>query len=199
MRAGTEKGALALFVGMFATGVLGLFTLVNRVPEGPVQGNPAALQSGAPGYDRHNPRTIDMATSATLPQRVNLATNEITFDDMRATGLYRKPPPIFTDKVLGLDGKTAKIVAFMVPYDSLTDMRTHMLMEVSMGCYFCVPPSPKEVILVRVPGDKPLEFIEEPIVVEGTLDLWKPDSDDEAHKMFLFVINDAKISPAKDL
>lgn len=194
-----EKGALALFVGMFAAGVAGLFVLVHSSRDSTPIEKTAALQTGAPGYDRHNPRTIDMATSATLPKRITLASNEITFDDMRATGLYRQPPPIFTDKVLALDGKKARIVAFMVPYDSLTDMRTHMLMEVSMGCYFCVPPSPKEVVLVRVPGDKPLEFIEEPILVEGTLELWKPDSEDEAHKMFLFVINDAKISKAKNL
>ena len=127
----------------------------------------------------------------------NLDGNRIGFGDLIRTRLYRRPPPIFPARLDELEGKTVVIRGFMSPYDSLTDLRNFMLVQMPTGCYFCAPPGPTQVAFVRVPDAEPLEFINEAIDVEGTLSLWKSDKDDPAHEVFLFVINDAKLTPVK--
>ncbi len=172
-------------------------------------GNLAALQEGnskvkitpPPPGGMHGPmhNMGDGSTTATLVRKSPIADNELTLTDLRSTKLGRKPPPIFQDKMKNLNKKTVKMIGFMVPFDSLTDLRTFLLFENPMGCNFCAPPSPKEVVLVRIKKDSPQEFIDAPIEVEGTLDLWRDESDDPAHKSFLYVVNDAKVSVAKDV
>jgi len=153
---------------------------------------PAPSQEG----ELHNLRDGQDATSATL--LAARGENALSFEDLIATKLGRRPPPVFTSRLHGLDGKTVRIRGFMAPYDSLNDLRTFMLMESPVGCYFCVPPSPKEVMLVRVKTDKIQDFVEPAIEVEGTLSIWTEDKTDEAHKMFLFLINDARITIVKE-
>ncbi|MCC5876082.1 MAG: DUF3299 domain-containing protein [Candidatus Sumerlaeia bacterium] len=121
----------------------------------------------------------------------------ISFEDLMETKLYRLPPPVFTDKVAGLGGNTVRMVGFMSPYDSLTDLRNFMLVQVPTGCYFCAPPGPLQVVSVRIDSDTPVSFIEEPILVEGTLRLWEEESTNPMHRMFLFVIDKAKVTPIK--
>lgn len=120
--------------------------------------------------------------------------NVITFEDLMETKLYRLPPPVFTDKVGALDGKRVRMVGFMSPYDSLTDLRNFMLVQLPTGCFFCAPPGPLQVVAVRVDTDRPLAFIDEPIIVEGTLRLWEEESSNPLHRMFLFVIERARVS-----
>lgn len=123
--------------------------------------------------------------------------NMISFEDLMETKLYRLPPPVFTDKVAGFDNKTVRMVGFMSPYDSLTDLRNFMLVQVPTGCYFCAPPGPLQVVSVRIDSDTPVSFIEEPILVEGKLQLWDEESTNPLHRMFLFVIDGAKVTPIK--
>jgi len=118
---------------------------------------------------------------------------KINFDLLRQTKLYREPPPVFPDTLAALDGKKIEMVGFMAPYDDLVDMSTFMLMPSSQGCYFCVPPSAQEVVLVRQAAEGEPPFMSAPLIVSGTLSLWEKESDDQAHEMFLYVMNEATV------
>ena len=122
------------------------------------------------------------------------APNRIRFDDLMRTRLYRKPPPVYPAKLSELNGKVVRIRGFMSPFDSLTDLRNFMLLETPTGCYFCEPPGPTQVAFVRLPGNKPLEFINEAIDVEGTLRLWEADSKEPRHDTFLYVIDAIRLT-----
>lgn len=160
--------------------------------------NPGDLHSGM-----HNLRANTSGTLVAIPSGPGLpepprieGENVLTFPQLAATKMGRKPPPLFLKKVRNLDNKTIRMTGFMVPYDSLTDLRTFMLLSVPVGCFFCVPPPPQEVVLVRVDAKDPLPFIYEPIEIEGTLNLWDESSKDEKHKEFLFIVNKAKVKKA---
>ncbi len=117
----------------------------------------------------------------------------VDFRLLNTTTLNPDPPPVFVRRLQRLDTGKVRIRGFMSPFDSLTDMRTFMLMPTPTGCFFCVPPSPKQVVLVRIDSDQKVGFIYDPIEVEGELDLWKAGSEDPAHQMFLYVMNDVKV------
>jgi hypothetical protein len=146
-------------------------------------------------------RSQDQITSGTAALRERLAKplaeGEIDFRLLRETVLKREPPPIFPEDLARYEGKTVRMAGFMAPVDRLDDMSNFMLFNTPVGCYFCEPPSPKQVVFIRQakkdPKHKPA-FVAEPIEVEGTLRLWAADSDDLAHEMFLFVIQDAKVT-----
>jgi len=144
-------------------------------------------------------RSSDTPTS---PELLLDSMSEIDFTDgwidfamLETTVLKRNPPPIFVDGLAALDGEPIKMVAFMTPFDSLNDMTTFMAFPFPTGCFFCAPPSPLQVALVRQVNEKgrDMPFINEPIYIEGTLSLWKEDSKDLQHQSFLYVINDAKV------
>lgn len=124
----------------------------------------------------------------------------IDFDTLKTTTLNRQPPPVYQAEVKSLDGKTIKIVGFMGPYDDFENLKNFMLFNKPVGCNFCQPPSVKEVVMVRQKVDK-AKFIDAPIIVEGTLRLWKEKSEDEGHKNgFLYVMEEAhatKYEPEK--
>lgn len=120
--------------------------------------------------------------------------NLISFADMKETVLHNLPPPVYTEKLKELDGRTVRMVGFMSPYDSLTDLRNFMLVEAPTGCFFCAPPGPLQVVFVGIDAGSPLDFIDEPVLVEGRLRLWKEDSNHHGHRSFLFVIDQAKVS-----
>ncbi len=117
----------------------------------------------------------------------------IDFRLLRLTQVKRNPPPIYPEELSKMDGKTVKILGFMAPYDDIENMKNFMLFPTIAGCFFCAPPSAIEVVLIRQKVEK-AKFIYSTIVVEGTLSLWKEDSGDEGHKMFLYIINDAKVT-----
>ena len=143
----------------------------------------------------------ELATTSTLMlqqfiEAAPRADDEIDFNLLRQTRLPRRPPPVYPGDLAPMDGQQVRIFGFMSPYNSLEDMRNFMLMPTATGCYFCVPPSPREVIFVRMADrDKVQPFVDEPLEVTGTLNLWKENSDEAAHRMFLYVIDDAKIRP----
>lgn len=87
-------------------------------------------------------------------------------------------------------------MGFMAPYDSLENMKNCMLMGIPTGCFFCTPPSPVEVVFIRqdIPKGKVAPYIDTPIVAEGILKLWKKRSNEPAHKSFIFVLDQAKVT-----
>lgn len=126
---------------------------------------------------------------------------EIDFYLLRQTRYYEDQPPAFPKELLALKDKKVKMLGFMSPYDDLNSMKNFMLMPMMTGCFFCVPPSIEEVLLVRQETEEHCPYIAEPIVLEGTLKLWNQESDDPVYEMFLYVIEDAKVrvyDPEKD-
>ena len=184
------------FVAKFARAslfILMLWMVVQMV----VDSERGFAQGPSQGLHAESLRTNDTPTSAALlvdnMAGVNLADGWIDFPILKKTVLRDRPPPEYVPQLAEMDGDQVKMVAFMTPYDSLKDMRRFMAMPMPTGCYFCAPPSPKEVVFIRQDTDKQMPFINEPLLIEGTLDLWKEDSSDDAHQMFLYVINDAKV------
>ncbi len=155
--------------------------------DGPTTGTTAGIHGGLHDLFR-NARP----TTATLAGR-----DVLTFDEMARTRIGLRPPPVFTDRVALMDGQRVRLLGFMVPYDSLTDMRNMMLLDTPVGCYFCEPPSPERVAFARIDSPEPVEFVDEAIEVTGTLRLWKKDSNEPAHQMFLFVLDEATFKPAR--
>jgi hypothetical protein len=120
----------------------------------------------------------------------------VDFSVLSKTVLNKKPPPIY-GTIEDLDGKTIKIVGFMGPYDDFENLKNFMLFNKPVGCNFCSPPSVKEVVFVRQKVEK-AKFIDEPVLVEGTLKLWRKESEDDGHHNgFLYVMEDAQVSVFK--
>lgn len=118
--------------------------------------------------------------------------NRITFKTLRKTVLKKDPPPEFDESLYPLDGKEVEIIGFMAPYDDLKSMTNFLLMPTVQGCYFCEIPYIEEVVMVRLAKKDMTGWISNAIKVTGTLDLWKQDSEDKAHKGFLYIIQDAE-------
>lgn len=165
-------------------------------------------QTNNPGgseTDLHNMRTNDEVTSGTLllqkKNELSLADGIITFDILKETTLMSKPPPLYNEGLENLDGKEVTLRGFMTPYDSLTRFEHFMVFPYATGCQFCAVPSPKEVVFIRlVDEQKDQKFIPDPIEVKGTLSLWKEgrDKEDEAHRSFLYVMNNATVKAIKN-
>lgn len=181
----TSAAIKALLAGLLAAAA----SLAGAQPPGHV--GPPGTPDPVSGINPHDLRP-DFSTSATLMAPPVISGDDvIDFNDLRATRLGRRPPPIFNDDLKSRDTQRVRISGFMVPYDSLTDMRSFMLLPVPMGCFFCTPPSPKEVVMVKLDSKQVVPFVDEAIEVSGRLELWKPDSPDQLHKQFLFVLHDA--------
>jgi hypothetical protein len=120
----------------------------------------------------------------------------LTFSQLERVMPDEKGHPDFPPGMLALDGETVRIQGFMSPFDSLQDMRTFMLFPFPTGCNFCAPPAVNQVVLVRQKeGQRRYGFIDAPILITGTLRLWREDSEDSAHAedFFLYVMEDTEV------
>lgn len=166
-----------------------------QAQEAAPEATPAPTPAAAPS-DPHSMRSATQAAGAEAAlEAVNKTDMDgvITFDVLRSTELKLVPPPIFPEQLSTQDGKKVRIRGFMTPFDNLKDMRNFMLFPFATGCFFCAPPSPREVVFVRIDAKDPVPFESGAIEIEGTLNLWKDGSTDKAHQSFLFVVNDAKV------
>lgn len=198
---------LLLLVWWIADGVMARLNPGPQLPTPPrlfsgATPTPTIDRSDAPARDPHATRSDDQVTSAmaalAAAPKANLADKFITFDDLKKTVLNYDPPPIFQDDLKALDGQKVRMRGFMTPFDSLTDMRQFMLFPNATGCFFCAPPSPLEVVFIRqIKKDEAQPYIYEPIEIEGTLRLWRDQSEEAAHTMFLYVVDDATVKKLK--
>ena len=107
--------------------------------------------------------------------------------------------PIASDEILELNGKTVRIAGYMVPYNSLENLKEFMLMPSSNGCNFCESPIKEEIIYVNQFGKKKFSFIDEPLVITGKL--WvngagtKPKN--KNFEQFLYAFEQAKVEKLK--
>ncbi len=120
----------------------------------------------------------------------------LTFSQLERVMPDENGHPDFPPGMLALDGETVRIQGFMSPFDSLQNMKTFMLFPFPTGCNFCAPPAVNQVVLVRQKeGQRRYGFIDAPILITGTLRLWREDSEDSAHAedFFLYVMEDTEV------
>ncbi|MEM6277898.1 MAG: DUF3299 domain-containing protein [Verrucomicrobiota bacterium] len=104
----------------------------------------------------------------------------------------------FPESLRALDGQYVRLVGFMAPYDSLSDMRRCMIVPSYVGCTFCAPPSLTQVVYVRQKerANQEFPFIEPPSDVSGILRIAEGENLHEGHRDgFVFVIDEAIITP----
>lgn len=109
-----------------------------------------------------------------------------------------KPPTvIFPPELTAEDNKRVSIIGFMAPFEEMDNMKRFMMLPSYVGCFFCSPPSFTQVLLVeqRSKGDGKLPFVNDPIIVTGTLRLYSKESQHPAHKAeFIYALDDAEIT-----
>lgn len=103
----------------------------------------------------------------------------------------------FPPELENLDNHRVSIIGFMAPYEEIDNMRHFLLLPSYTGCYFCSPPSFTQVLLVEQSAaqEGKLPYINDPILVTGTLKLWTKDSQHPAHlAKFVYALDDAHVS-----
>lgn len=134
---------------------------------------------------------------AAAPASTNSPTGTFAFTFSDLGKALRNPDGeyVLPGSLTRADGKPTLINGFMVPYDSLEDLSTFMLMQSSGGCFFCEPPSLSQVVIVHQKAGASKAFVEEPIQVSGTFRTWAKDSTHPDHQSgFLYVIDDATVT-----
>ena len=108
-----------------------------------------------------------------------------------------KPPTvIFPPELKADDNQRISIIGFMAPFEEMDNMKRFMLLPSYVGCFFCSPPSFTQVLLVEQhsQGTGKLPFINDPVLVTGTLKLYSKDSKHPAHLAeFIYALDDAKV------
>jgi hypothetical protein len=154
-----------------------------------------ATPSDAPPVPAATPAPVVPGPMAAAPTNRPVRLNFLL---LGRTKLEEGAPPGIPEPVAAAADKRVRINGYMVPYDSLEDMSTFMLMEKSSGCFFCVPPNLAEVAVVRQAPGGTRKFIDDPIEVTGILRITKPDSPHEAHQAgFIYFIEDGKVEKLK--
>jgi hypothetical protein len=148
-------------------------------------------ESGSTPESSSAPGAAAVPAPTNRPVRINfLLLGRTTFEEGGNLGI---PEP-----VMAAEDKRVRINGYMVPYDSLEDMSTFMLMEKSSGCFFCVPPNLAEVAVVRQAPGGTRKFMDDPIEVTGILRITKPNSPHEAHQAgFVYLLEDARVEKLK--
>lgn len=85
-----------------------------------------------------------------------------------------KMAPAFSNDVLALDRKDAKVQGFMIPLDIGDKQKRFLLTAVPADCSFCLPAGPDS--LVEVVAKTPVRYTFEPIVVSGRFSVLRDDS-----------------------
>ena len=103
--------------------------------------------------------------------------------------------PIVSDEIKKLNGQKVRLAGYMVPFNSLENLKEFMLMPSSSGCNFCESPMKEEIVYIRQPGKKKYEFIADPLLVTGTL--WVAGAGTEpkntTYAQFLYAFEEAKV------
>ena len=138
------------------------------------------------------------AVAAALKDSAEATTIDFPFLDRalvqsagQGTSSVKYPPDLAR-----LDNRRVTLVGFMAPYEQIDDMRRFLLLPSYVGCFFCAPPSFTQVLLVeqRPVTQGKLPFINDPVLVTGTLRLYSKTSQHPAHKAeFVYALDDANV------
>jgi hypothetical protein len=136
-------------------------------------------------------KQAEAATEAVLADWDFLNKTDVIVSDGKKNAAIKYPADI-----KALDGKRVAIVGFMAPFEKLDDMSTCMILPASVGCYFCSPPAVTQVALIQQKSDKPEKrpFINEAVIVTGTLRLFTFESQHPAHQAdFMYALDEATV------
>lgn len=164
--------------------VLGCLAAVVHAAEPPPHAVPKP-EDPAKSY----PLRADSPDSATLIDWAFLDKANVIVSDGKKNATIGFPPELKT-----LDNHRVAIVGFMAPWEQIDDMTKFILVPSYVGCYFCAPPAVTQVALVEQanPKKKKLPFINEAVIVTGTLRLFTYASKHPAHQAdFLYALDDA--------
>lgn len=108
--------------------------------------------------------------------------------------------PVPADEIKKLSGQKIKIAGYMVPFNSIENLKEFMLMPASNGCNFCESPALEEVVYVRRKGKKKYKFKSEALVIEGTL--WVNGAGDpppnSTYETFLYALIDPQVKELEE-
>lgn len=122
----------------------------------------------------------------------------IDFKMLRNAKWAYKKDPEFSEEIMALDGKQVTMRGFMFPYDDYKNVRRFMLIEMADGCFYCESPTPMDMVYVSKTQKEDNEYITVPIEVTGTFKLWKKESEEKAHKSFVYFIDDATMTVVEE-
>lgn len=109
---------------------------------------------------------------APLPQR-NDVVQWSTLTAVTTKNEKNKIVPVYTKDLLALDKRKQRVQGFMMPLEP-GERQTHFLLSsVPLTCGFCTPGGPESMVEVRT--RKPVKYVLEAVVVEGTFHVLKDD------------------------
>jgi len=147
---------------------------------------PAEAKDGRQAY-----QTVTQPSNAILVNWEFLDKTDVVVSDGKKDATINYP-----HEVKALDGKRVAIVGFMAPFESLDDMTQCMILPAYVGCFYCGPPPVTQVLLIQQINAKKQKrpFINDAVIVTGTLRLFSFDSQHPAHQAdFLYAFDDAVV------
>lgn len=93
------------------------------------------------------------------------------WDSFKKTKGTGRSGPTFAKELLDLKDQTVNMVGFMVPLYEFRAMKEFILLPLPIECYFCMQPPMREVMLVQMQKDSPIDLVKEPVALSGKLTL----------------------------
>ena len=111
-----------------------------------------------------------------------------------------KYTPTFDEELVPYDQALVNIVGFMVPLYEFRDAAEFLLLPLPIECYFCAIPPMRDVIFVQMSPGETARIVNEPILINGTLNLNPKglEQEGEAESKFFYTITNAKWGPAEE-
>jgi hypothetical protein len=132
------------------------------------------------------------AVDSTIPLGVDSQRRFLLdWDVLAATSAGGKFPPKYPANLEPADGQEVVLNGYMCPLDEAGEMNTFLLLEIPVGCFYCLAPAPTSLVLVELAGGRrePLHYDLMKVVGRWRLNRDNPED-------FLYSIHDARIAPA---
>jgi hypothetical protein len=75
------------------------------------------------------------------------------------------------EEVRKLNGAKVGMAGYMMTIEEVENIHEFLLVEAFWSCCFGTPPSVNQVLMVRVVGDKGVEYTSSPVLILGTLEV----------------------------
>ncbi len=111
---------------------------------------------------------------------------------VQETGGSRFTGPDYHEELVALDGAYVNLIGFMTPLDRFRNVSEFLFLPLPLECYFCNVPPMRDVFVVQMAEGETTNLYEEPVLVQGRLDLSAWDS----HKFF-YALRDATLTAAE--
>lgn len=104
-------------------------------------------------------------------QRSDEGTEILRWDVLKKTKGGKGIAPSFVEELRSLEGAVVNLIGFMVPLYQTAEMTEFMILPLPIQCYFCENPPVREVMLVAMAEGEQADYVEEPVLISGTLKL----------------------------